>query len=62
VPVRMMHGSDDPVIPLTLAQHSAALLLAQGVAVEWSVYRMGHEVILPEIRDISEWLQRVVSR
>jgi phospholipase/carboxylesterase len=62
VPVRLMHGSDDPVIPLALARSSAAALRALGVVVEWTTYRMGHEVILPEIRDISDWLQRLVTR
>jgi phospholipase/carboxylesterase len=62
VPVRLMHGTDDPVIPFALARVSTAWLAEAGVAVEWSSYRMGHEVILPEIRDISEWLQRASSR
>ena len=59
IPVRLMHGSDDPVIPLALARASTATLEQRGIAVEWSTYRMGHEVIWPEIRDISAWLQRV---
>lgn len=62
VPVRMLHGTDDPVIPLALARASTTALEARGVAVEWSTYRMGHEVIWPEIRDISAWLQRVQAR
>jgi phospholipase/carboxylesterase len=62
VPVRLMHGSDDPVIPLALARASTATLRALGVPVEWSTYRMGHEVIWPEIRDVSDWLQRVLAR
>ena len=62
VPVRLMHGTDDPVIPLALARASTALLRQAGVTVEWTSYRMGHEVSLPQIRDISEWLQRVSSR
>ena len=62
VPVRLMHGTDDSVIPFALARASTALLRTAGVPVEWTSYRMAHEVILPEIRDISEWLQRVSSR
>ena len=62
IPVRLMHGSDDPVIPLALARASTATLRARGVTVEWSTYRMGHEVIWPEIRDISAWLQRFSAR
>jgi phospholipase/carboxylesterase len=62
VPVRLMHGSEDAVIPLALARASTATLRALGVTVEWSTYRMGHEVIAPEIRDISDWLRQVASR
>lgn len=62
IPVRLMHGSDDPVIPLALARASTATLEARGVPVEWSTYPMGHEVIWPEIRDITEWLGRVPAR
>ena len=58
IPVRLMHGSDDPVIPLALARASTATLEARGISVEWSTYRMGHEVIWPEIRDISAWLRQ----
>jgi phospholipase/carboxylesterase len=59
IPVRMMHGTDDPVIPLALARASAATLEARGIAIEWSTYRMAHEVSWAEIRDISAWLQRL---
>jgi phospholipase/carboxylesterase len=62
VPVCLMHGSDDPVIPIAVARASTAVLRAEGVTVEWSTYRMGHELIAPQIRDISDWLQRVAAR
>jgi phospholipase/carboxylesterase len=62
VPVCLMHGSDDPVIPIAVARASTAVLRAEGVTVEWSTYRMGHELVAPQIRDISDWLQRVAAR
>lgn len=62
IPVRLMHGTHDPVIPLAMARASTAALKALGIHVEWSTYPMGHEVIWPEIRDISEWLGRVPAR
>lgn len=62
IPVRLMHGSDDPVISLALARASTATLEARGIPVEWSTYRMGHELVWPEIRDISAWLLRVFAR
>lgn len=62
VPVRLMHGTHDPVIPLAAAERSASWLTAQGVAVEFSTYPMGHEVTWPEIADINAWLRQLASR
>jgi len=62
VPVWLAHGSVDPVIPLALAEHSARLLIAGGIPVEWSTYVMGHEVKPAEIADISAWLARIAAR
>lgn len=62
VPVSLMHGTHDPVIPLALAERSAAWLREHGVAVEWTSYPMGHEVSWPQIAAISAWLQAAVSR
>jgi len=62
VPVLMVHGTEDPVIPLTFAQRSVQWLNANGVDVEWQTYRMGHEVIAPEIGAINGWLRRCAMR
>lgn len=62
VPVLLIHGTEDPVLPLALAERSAAQLRAHGVALEWASYRMGHEVIAAEIATISGWLQALVAR
>jgi phospholipase/carboxylesterase len=62
VPVMMVHGSYDPVIPLALAQRSARFLTDRGVSVDWSTYPMGHEVVYDEIRAINDWLRHLGSR
>lgn len=62
IPVWIAHGTHDPVIPLALAEQSAELLRTNGVAVDWSVYPMGHEVCMPEIGDLNGWLVRHSSR
>jgi len=61
-PVWLAHGTHDGVIPLGMAMHSAQLLRSAGVAVEWSVYPMGHEVCPPEVADINAWLARAAAR
>ncbi len=61
VPIFMCHGTQDPVLPLSLATASRDLLVAQGFAVEWREYSMPHSVCPEEIRDMSRWLQRVLA-
>ena len=61
-PVFLAHGTHDPVLPLALGEWTRQFLKAQGVAVEWSVYPMGHEVCFDEIRQLSRWLAGCASR
>ena len=60
-PIFMAHGDYDAVIPMRYGQQSAEALKALGYAVEWSDYGMGHEVCWQEIRDIADWLKRVLT-
>ncbi len=59
-PIFMAHGAFDPVIELSMGEHSQALLGAAGYAVEWHRYRMAHEVCSQEIEAIAGFLQRVL--
>ena len=56
VPVFMAHGSEDPVIPLSLAESSRAALEARGIRPEWHAYPMPHSVCAEEVAAIGEWL------
>lgn len=57
VPVFMAHGTQDPVIPLQVAEHSAAALRALGVELQWQSYAMAHQVCAEEISALGDWLQ-----
>ena len=61
VPVFCAHGTDDPVVPLWRGQDSAQTLTNLGVNVEWHEYPMQHTLCFPEIRDIGNWLRKVVG-
>jgi phospholipase/carboxylesterase len=61
VPIFMAHGTQDPVVPLTLAEKSAATLRAQGYDIEWHTYPMPHTVSAEEIADLSAFLERVFT-
>ena len=61
LPTFIAHGSGDPMVPETLGRRSLEQLQQLGYEPEYHSYPMGHEVCLEEIRDISAWLQRVLS-
>ena len=60
VPIFLAHGSQDPMIALSLSERSRAALAALGYVVEVHTYPMPHSVCAEEIRDIGNWLSRVL--
>jgi phospholipase/carboxylesterase len=61
LPVRVCHGTADPVVNEALGKHSVSVLEAFGYQPQYSSYPMQHSVCLEEIRDISLWLQSVLK-
>jgi phospholipase/carboxylesterase len=59
-PIFMAHGNADPVVPATLGLRARDYLKAQGYPVEWHEYPMPHSVCPAEIRDIRDFLRRVL--
>jgi phospholipase/carboxylesterase len=55
-PIFMAHGTQDPVIPLQLAQSSQEALRMRGYAVEWHSYPMPHSVSAEEVQDLAAFL------
>ena len=62
VPIFLAHGSQDPVIALALSERSRAALADLGYVVEVHTYPIPHSVCAEEIRDIANWLHRVLAR
>ena len=60
-PVFISHGSDDSIIPTPFGRESAELLKSAGAVVTYREYPMGHEVNEDTMRDLSEWLHRILS-
>jgi phospholipase/carboxylesterase len=58
IPILMCHGSEDEIVHERFGALSRDALLAEGLAVDWRSYPMGHSVCMPEIADISAWLQQ----
>jgi phospholipase/carboxylesterase len=61
LPILMCHGSADPVVSVELGQMSRDALKEHGYEVEWHAYPIGHEICLPEIQQVSRWLQAVYA-
>jgi phospholipase/carboxylesterase len=59
-PIFLAHGTMDPVIPLEASAMSRDALQAMGYDVEWHAYPMPHSVCMEEIRDMNEWLLKVL--
>jgi phospholipase/carboxylesterase len=60
LPLFMAHGRFDDIIPIQRAQQSRDFLQKLSYKVEWHEYPMPHSVCAEEIRDISEFLVRVL--
>ena len=62
LPIQIMHGTRDPVVPELLGQKANQLLREKGYSVDYKTYPIEHNVSLPEILDIGEWLADVLRR
>lgn len=58
-PILMVHGTEDPMIPVQLADASRATLQLRGYQVQWHTWPMEHAVCGPEIEAIAGFLGRV---
>jgi phospholipase/carboxylesterase len=55
--ILMMHGDQDEVIPLLVAQDALLYLESIKQYPEFKIYPMGHSVCMPQVLDIAKWLQ-----
>jgi len=60
-PVFMAHGRYDPMIPMDNATVAREALDSLGYKVEWHEYPIEHQVSMEEIRDIGDWLAKVLG-
>ena len=58
IPILMAHGTQDNIVPLTLARTSSTQLQSHGYRVEWREYAMQHAVCGDEISDIADWITK----
>ena len=54
------HGTQDPVVPLALAEHTRKALTARGCSILWHTYPMPHAVHPQEIQHLRTWLLSIL--
>ncbi len=55
-PIWMAHGKQDNAVPYALGESGAEFLAEQGHTVTFMSYPMAHEVSMPEIQALADWL------
>jgi phospholipase/carboxylesterase len=60
-PILMAHGTQDPIVPLPLAEASQRALKQRGYDVEWHTWPMPHSVCAEEIEALGVFLARVYA-
>lgn len=60
VPIFYGHGTQDPVVPILLGEHTRNALIALGCTVIWHTYPMPHSVCPEEVGHIRAWLLSVL--
>jgi phospholipase/carboxylesterase len=55
-PIFMAHGTQDPLIPVQLADASRKALDQRGYKIDWQVWPMPHSVCAEEIAALGEYL------
>ena len=57
-PMLFCHGSQDPLVPVTGGKAASETFSSPDREVEWHEFPIAHEVSMPEIEVIGEWLRR----
>ena len=61
IPIMINHGTHDPVVPAILGEKAYKILEAKGYDVDYRTYPMAHQVCMPQIHDIGEWLNEILE-
>ena len=56
--VLIQHGSNDAVVPLSMAEAANSVLINAGFTPKMQTFTMAHEVCMAQIQEISQWLNQ----
>ncbi len=60
-PIMMAHGEQDEVVPVFMGNAAYKTLKENNFNVTWQTYTMQHNVCMQELKDIGEWLKKVLD-
>jgi len=60
LPMMVMHGSQDPVVPESLGQFAKSFFIDKGYNCQYKTYLMQHSVCAEQITDISRWINKTL--
>ena len=60
IPIQLMHGLMDPVVPVQLGNDSLQTLMGMEYNPDLKTYPMEHAVCPPQIKDIGAWIKSVL--
>ncbi len=61
LPTLVIHGTEDPMIPVDRARESRDALMKLGVSHTYREYEMGHEINQDALREMIRWLDEKVN-
>jgi len=61
LPMMVMHGAHDPVLPMALGQMAAEQISTLGFTPQWRAYPMAHQVCFEQITEIGLWLAECLA-
>ncbi|MFW2177978.1 MULTISPECIES: alpha/beta hydrolase [unclassified Moraxella] len=59
--IAIHHGTQDTVVPVILGQQAKAWLESHGFSPEYFTYPMAHQVCMPQLKIIGQWLNKVLG-
>lgn len=61
LPIFVMHGTQDPVVPESLGKEALQNLETMGYRYRYESYPMEHQVCMEQVKHIGEWLAEVLA-
>ena len=62
IDILVNHGNFDQVVPVELSKMSVDVLTGLGYSVDYKLYPMEHQVIMPQIKEIGLWINKQFTK